>query len=72
MNSSLRSNYWNCENCSGLAEKFNKCRGRSEKPIIRVSRIVKDTCSVYISKGRISNTASKLLALKNNCIRISK
>lgn len=42
------------------------------KPTINVSKIVKETCSVYISKGRINNTASKLIATKKNCVRIAK
>lgn len=43
-----------------------------EKPVILVSKIVKEACSVYISKGRINNTASKLVATKNKCTRIGK
>lgn len=45
---------------------------QSSKPTINVSKIVKDTCSVYITKGRINNTASKLLATKKNCVRVAR
>lgn len=45
---------------------------KDSKPTIHVSKLVKETCSVYMSKGRINNTASKLIATKNKCIRIGK
>lgn len=42
------------------------------RPIINVSRIVKDACSVYIEKGRYHSTASKLSKTRNKCTRIAK
>lgn len=45
---------------------------KNGKANINVSKLVKDTCSIFIVKGRINNTASKLLATKNKCTRMAK
>ena len=34
--------------------------------------IVRDICSVYIIKGRVNNTASKLVQSDQKCIRVAK
>lgn len=62
---------------SSLTEKWNSNQSQCSenikgKPVIYVSKYVRDACSVYISKGRINNTASKLIASKNKCMRIGK
>ena len=44
----------------------------SYKGSIFVSKIVKDTCSVYMDKGRMSNIASKLIMTKPKCVRMAK
>jgi predicted transcriptional regulator len=50
-----------------IPENSNK-----HKPAINVKRIVKDTCCVYMEKGRLSNTASKLIMTKPKCKRVTK
>ncbi len=44
----------------------------SKKPLINVNRIVKETCCVYMEKGRLTNTASKLIMTKPKCKRVTK
>lgn len=44
----------------------------SSKPKINVKELVREACSVYITKGRINNTASKLVASSPNCKRVAK
>lgn len=45
---------------------------KNGKANINVSKLVKETCSIFIVKGRINNTGSKLLATKNKCTRMAK
>lgn len=42
------------------------------KPKVNVSKLVKEACSIYITKGRINNTGSKLIATRNKCRRMAK
>lgn len=53
---------------------FNSFKNSQKKvkPIINVSKIVKDSCCVYFEKGRINNTASKLIMTKKKWKRVTK
>jgi hypothetical protein len=43
-----------------------------EKPLIIVSGLVREACSVYMEKGRFHSTASKLSMTKTKCMRIGR
>jgi len=47
-------------------------KSASSRPILIVSPLVREACSVYIEKGRFHSTASKLLATKPKCQRICR
>lgn len=44
----------------------------SSKGSICVSKIVKETCSVYMNKSRMGSVSSKLLMTKPKCVRMAK
>lgn len=56
----------------GRKNTLEKCPSSHLKPIVNISKIVKDACSVYIEKGRFHSTASKLTKTKNKCTRIAR
>jgi hypothetical protein len=52
--------------------KKSSIQNSSSKGSIFVSKIVKETCSVYMDKGRMSSISSKLLMTKPKCVRMAK
>lgn len=42
------------------------------KATINVSKLVRETCSIYMSKGRLNSTASKLISTKPKCMRMGR
>ena len=55
-----------------LLEQDPNKKKKNEKATINASKLVKDICSIYMMKGRMGSTASKLLCTKPKCMRMGR
>ena len=57
---------------SVLSQEDTRVPFQNKKATINVSKLVKQACSIYMTKGRVNSTASKLIATKSKCIRVGR
>ena len=55
-----------------LLEQDSNQKKKYGKATINASKLVKDVCSIYMMKGRMGSTASKLLCTKPKCLRMGR